>query len=225
MSNIYNEIGVMMEIEVRFYYSIDSKNKIIEYLNKFNELEYMGRFYEKTDQYNHPMKEYNFYNLDIDGRFRIRRTINDDTSKAMITWKRRLKEHANDLIHSEEEVEVTIQDNEYDNLIFLINNVLHMDLVESYERYRNIFKNDDVEIVVDEYPFGIAVEIESKSKEKDGEEVIKYWLNKLKLDINKSYSLSWDDKYSDLCKEQNKEVSNIVRFNEDMPRVLDEFEL
>lgn len=41
-----------------------------------------------------------------------------------------------------------------------------MKCVESYERYRNIFTNDDIEIVIDKYPFGIALEIENKSKEK-----------------------------------------------------------
>ena len=64
-----------METEVRFYYSSDSKDKIIEYLKKYKELVYKGRFYEKTDQYNHPMKKYDFYSLEIDGRFRIRRTV------------------------------------------------------------------------------------------------------------------------------------------------------
>ena len=50
-----------METEVRFYYSTDSKESIIKYLKSFKELKYNGRFYEITDQYNHPMKEFNFY--------------------------------------------------------------------------------------------------------------------------------------------------------------------
>ena len=82
-----------METEVRFYYSSDSKDKIIEYLKKYKELVYKGRFYEKTDQYNHPMKKYDFYSLEIDGRFRIRRTVKDDYAKCMVTWKRRLKDN------------------------------------------------------------------------------------------------------------------------------------
>lgn len=98
-----------METEVRFYYSSDSKDKIIEYLKKYKELVYKGRFYEKTDQYNHPMKKYDFYSLEIDGRFRIRRTVKDDYAKCMVTWKRRLKDNKDSLIHKEEEVEVTIK--------------------------------------------------------------------------------------------------------------------
>ena len=210
-----------METEIRFYYSIESKDEIIKYFNTFDELNYKGRFYECTDQYNHPMKEYNFYNKDIDGRFRVRRTIGDITSKCMITWKRRLNN--DEIIHNEEEVEVTINLEEYDNLCFLLTNVLHLELVESYERYRSIFSNDDVEIVLDEYPFGLCLEIENKSTSKDAETVIKEWLDKLNLDITKAYKLSWDDKYEELCKNQGKEIHKIVKFNDDMPQVLENF--
>lgn len=213
-----------METEVRFYYSSDSKDSIIKYLKKYDELNYKGRFYEKTDQYNHPMKEFDYYSLEIDGRFRIRRTVNDEISKCMITWKRRLKDNKEALIHKEEEVEITIKNEEYDNLIFLVENVLHLNIVESYERYRSVFFNEDVEIVVDEYPFGIAIEIENKSKIKNGEGVIKDWLSKLDFDINNAYRLSWDDKYNELCKEQNIKVSNIVRFGSEMPKVIEIFE-
>ena len=79
-----------METEIRFYYSIESKDNIINYFNSFKELNYMGKFYECTDQYNHPMDEYNFYSKEIDGRFRVRKTVGDNVSKCMITWKRRL---------------------------------------------------------------------------------------------------------------------------------------
>ena len=96
-------------------------------------------------------------------------------------------------------------------------------MVESYERYRSIFSNDDIEIVVDEYPFGICIELENKSKTKEATEVIKTWLNKLNFDITEAYRLSWDDKYFELCKEQNKKVENIVRFDKDMPKINKEF--
>ena len=44
-----------------------------------------------------------------------------------------------------------------------------------------------------------------------------------KFDINEAYRLSWDDKYSELCKEQNKKIENIVRFDKDMPKINKEF--
>lgn len=211
-----------METEVRFYYSISSKDNIINYLKGYKDLEYKGRFYECTDQYNHPMKEYDFYSKEIDGRFRIRKTIGDNTSKCMITWKRRLEKE--ELIHKEEEVEVSLDIDDYDNLIFLLENVIHMNIVESYERYRSVFSNEDIEIVVDEYPFGICIELESKSRDKNPEEVIKEWLKRLKFNIDEAYKLSWDDKYEDLCREQNKKVERIVRFDKDMPKVKVKFD-
>lgn len=98
------------------------------------------------------MKEYDFYSKEIDGRFRVRKTTGDNVDKCMITWKKRLPNNDKELIHQEEEIEVSIDSKEYNNLIILLENVLHLELVESYERYRRVFKNLDVEIVVDEYP-------------------------------------------------------------------------
>ena len=210
-----------METEVRFYYSSTSKDNIIKYLDTFKELEFQGRFYEITDQYNHPMKEYDFYSKDIDGRFRVRKTIGDSISKCMITWKKRL--NSNELIHNEEEIEISIEPEEYDNLCLILEKVLHLELIESYERYRSVYKNEDVEIVLDEYPFGLCIEIENKSNTKVAEEVIKYWLDKLNFNITEAYNLSWDDKYEELCKEQNIKVEKIVRFDKEMPKVNKEF--
>ena len=206
-----------METEIRFYYSINSKDKLIDYFKQFNELNYRGRYYECTDQYNHPMKEFDFYDKKIDGRFRVRKTIGENISKCMITWKRRLKDNNKELIHKEEEIEISINPDEYNNLCLLLENVLHLNMVESYERYRSVFSNEDVEIVVDEYPFGLCVEIENKSKNKDADKVIEEWIEKIGFNINDAYRLSWDDKYSELCNQQNKKVENIVRFNKDMP--------
>ena len=211
-----------METEVRFYYSIDSEEKIIDRLKSIDGLNYDDRYYERTDQYNHPMKEYDFYTKEIDGRFRVRITKNDTKSKCMITWKRRINNKTSK-IHQEEEVELAIKPEEYDNLSFLLDNVLHMKMVESYERYRSVFHNDDVEIVVDHYPFGIAIEIENKSKTKDAISVVTEWVNKIGLNIEDAYHLSWDDKYAELCKEQNKKVESIVTFDKDMPKVDIEF--
>ena len=213
-----------METEVRFYYSSDSKEDILAHLKKFKELDYKGRFYECTDQYNHPMKEFDFYSKEIDGRFRVRKTIGESISKCMITWKRRLKS-GGELIHKEEEIEVSINPQEYDNLFLLLTNVLHLEIVESYERYRSVFFNSDVEIVVDEYPFGICIEIENKSKDKEVTIVIEDWINKLGFDINNAYHLSWDDKYRELCESQNKKQVSIVRFDRDMPQVETKFQI
>ena len=210
-----------MEIEARFYYSLDSEERIINKLKSIDGLFYDDKYFEETLQYNHPMKEFNFYDKKIDGRFRVRKSINSNSSKCMITWKRRF--NSNESIHQEEEIELDIKSEEYNNLLFLLNNVLHLELVESYERYRNRFYNDEVEIVVDHYPFGIAIEVENKSEDKDGLSIVEKWIKIIGLDINNSYKLSWDDKYEELCREQNKNIEKSVTFDKDMPKVLDEY--
>ena len=160
-----------------------------------------------------------FYSKEVDGRFRIRITKNDEIAKCKISWKRRVPDTTSTDVNKEEEVEVSIKYDEYDNLMFLINNVLKMKDIESYERYRTIFTNDEVEISVDEYPFGIELEVENKSNTENPREVVKKWVEILNLDINKAYRLSWDDKYSELCKSQNVKQYSHVTFDLPMPKV------
>ena len=76
---------------------------------------------------------------------------------------------------------------------------------------------------MDEYPFGIALEIENKNNEKDGIKVVDEWIKKIGLNIDDAYPLSWDDKYLELCKEQNKKVESIVTFDKDMPQATNDF--
>ena len=207
-----------MEVEVRYYYSLNEESRLLEKLNTFGELNYLGKFYEKTIQYNHPMRGNDFYSKEIDGRFRVRMTEKDNIKKCMITWKRRLNKTLKNDINKEEEIEVRINSDDYDNLINILTNILKLKKVESYERFRHVFKNNEVEIVVDIYPFAIALEIEAKCKN-DEYNVILKWLNKLNLKLEDSYKLSWDDKYSELCKMQNKEIYSDVLFDMDMPKL------
>ena len=206
-----------MEYEVRYYFSNEKIKDVIKKIEELG-LDKGLRTYEKTSQFNHFDKKYDFYGLDIDGRFRIRVSKNEKINKCMISWKRRLKDTKKDLVNKEEEKEVRINYDDYDNLMFIINNVLHMKLVESYERYRTNYSNNEIEISIDEYPFGFALEIENKGNGDPLDTVIKY-VKMLNLDINDSYRLSWDDKYSELCKEQNIEELKEVSFGAIMPRI------
>lgn len=207
-----------MEYEIRFYYPKNEYKNLINILEQIDTLKNNGKKYEKTSQYNHPNKEYDFYKKEIDGRFRIRLTKGINDSSCKISWKRRLSNTNNSLINKEEEVELNIETKEYDNLMFIINNVIHLEEVESYERYRTTFINDEIEIALDEYPFGIALEIESKTNENQ-EKIIDKYINLLNLKYEDSYKLSWDDKYEELCKEQNKEIYKHVLFDKDMPEI------
>ena len=206
-----------IETETRVLFSLSEEGKIINYLKEFTGLSYKGKFYEKTIQYNHPDKNIDFYSKEIDARFRVRISKNEDYNKCMISYKRRKEKFLSEDINNEEEVEVNIDYKDYDNLTYILEKVLKMQLVESYERYRYVFYNDDVEIDVDIYPFMIAIEIENKSRDKDPEMVVMYYLEKLGFSINDTYKLSWDDKYEELCKEQNVEVYRTLTFDRQMP--------
>lgn len=210
-----------MEYEVRFYFSKPKTNKIIKNIEKIESLNKKECRYEKTCQYDHPMKEMTFYSKEIDGRFRVRRSNSDNYSKCILSWKRRLPDTRKDNVNKEEEVELTIKDDEYDNLIFIIEDVLKMKLVESYERYRTIYENNEIEIAIDEYPFGVAIEIENKSNDSNPKEIVNKWTKKIGIDIKDAYRLSWDDKYSELCKEQNIIRYNHVTFDLPMPKIKD----
>jgi len=208
-----------MEYEVRFYYPSDMYDDLVDKLSNISDLQKGYRTYEKTMQFNHCDARYNFYSKEIDGRFRFRISSNDERNEAKLSWKRRLSTTTNSLVNKEEEVEVHILYDEVDNFLYLVENVMHFTLVESYERYRTVFINDDIEISVDEYPFGVALEIENKSKDKNPEDVILYYTNLLELDINRAYRLSWDDKYAELCKKEGKKIYKNVSFDKDMPHI------
>ena len=211
-----------MESELRFYYSNEKYEELKQKLMSYQNLNYEGCFHELTIQYDHPMDEKSFYDKKIDGRFRLRTSleINTNQSKAKISWKRRNNQTFKGIINKEEEIEVNFKYDDLDNIIFLLENVIQMKRIESYERYRNVFFNEDIEIVVDKYPFGIALEIENKSKERNPEETILYWVKELKLNVNEAFRLSWDDKYTQLCKEQSIKIFKDVRFNLPMPKIM-----
>lgn len=71
-------------------------------------------------------------------------------------------------------------------------------VLEIFERFEYI----DTQIVIDEYYYD----------PKRGN---------LKPDINNSYKLSWDDKYTSLCREQNIEIYKDVTFDKPMPSIMD----
>ena len=206
-----------MEEEIRFYFSYYKYEELLEKLKKIKELKNEGCYLELTIQYDYPNQEMSFYDKKVDGRFRLRSSINieNNVEKSKISWKRRI-DNENKNINVEEEIEVELNENQVNNLQTLLEQVLKMKRIESYQRYRNVFVNSDVEIVVDKYPFGIALEIENKSKIKNGEDVINKWVKELNLNIEERYKLSWDDKYTSLCKEQGITPVKDVIFDENI---------
>jgi len=207
-----------MEYEIRFYFSKNELESLFDKLNKIDVLIAGRRLYEKTIQYDHPSHDMSFYDEKVDGRFRIRVSKNDEYSNCKISWKRRIPTTTENDINKEEECELSIKPEEYENLIFIVDTVLKMKRVESYERYRTIYSNEEIEISIDEYPFGIALEIESKQST-NPEEIIRKWASILNFNVSEAYRLSWDDKYLELCNNQNVKAYKHVLFDLPMPEI------
>ena len=202
-----------MEYEIRFYYNKEEKNNLISILDKIDSLSCEGSVYEKTIQYNSTLEGNDFYSESIDGRYRVRLTKGENFSKCLLSWKRRLNDTNKSLINKEEEIECRINSEDYENFIYLTENVVKLKRVESYERYRTSYINNDIEISVDEYPFGIALELEAKS-DVNQEKVIDKYMKLLNLKYENCYRLSWDDKYEELCLEQGINKKQDVLFSD-----------
>ena len=209
-----------MEHEIRFYFSSHHKTDLLNRLLATG-LTSSERQLEKTIQFDHKDPQYSFYTEEIDGRFRLRITKGKKSKICKVSWKRRLPEQKSASISVAEEKEFHVQPSEYKELLFILTNVLHLKPVESYERYRTTFSNSEVEIALDEYPFGLALEIENRSTTKLPQHVVQKWTKKLELNPKNSYPLSWDDKYTSLCHEQNVPIFKHVTFRKPMPKVND----
>lgn len=208
-----------MEYEIRFYYSKEEKDNLISSLDKIDSLSCEGRVYEKTIQYNSTLEGNDFYSESIDGRYRVRLSKGENFSKCLLSWKRRLNDTNKSLINREEEIECRINSEDYENFIYLTENIVKLNRVESYERYRTSYINDDIEISIDEYPFGIALELEAKSNINQ-EDIIDKYMKILNLKYENSYRLSWDDKYEELCAEQGIVKKKDILFSDkNMPVV------
>ena len=65
-----------------------------------------------------------------------------------------------------------------------------------------------------EYVWKLKIKVKKNPKD-----IVKKWVNKIGLNINDAYRLSWDDKYLELCEEQGIERFNEVTFDRPMPSV------
>ena len=92
--------------------------------------------------------------------------------------------------------------NQYNNLLSQDRFLSRSSFFELKEYFREVFEN-------------INVLINTNNLNK--------YCKDIGLDIEKAYTLSWDDKYAELCNEQNKAIESIVTFDKDMPKVFDEF--
>ena len=203
-----------MEYDARFYYSKEELDKIIDRLNNISELHSNLRIYEKVIEYDNRNKK---YHLDNNEHLRIRISHNELINKCKLSWK---KEVTNKLgIKSIEEKKVKINYVDVDNLIYILDKVMHFKVSMCYERYRIIYENNDIEISVDEYPFGICLKEENKSIDRLPTDVINEWIDKLGLNRNDLENLNALDEYYKLCQEQKIKYYKEITFDKPMPKI------
>ena len=205
-----------MEHEIRFCYALESLSKLKEMLEA-QPLKQCERVHELTCQYEHCDPRFSFYSAEVDGRLRVRISKGSESAKCTLGWKQRTAETFRNAYNSEIEEEVRFNSEDVDKLFYILEKPLHFQMVDSYERYRTVYEDEDVSISIDEFPFGIVLEIESK-KEQGVDAILRQWTDRLKLNQKDAYPLSWDDKYRELCLAQGMEPFAHVRFGQPMPR-------
>jgi len=180
-----------------------------------------------------------FYRKDIDGRLRLRRYLTikefdrnlekinlekleyiEMSSYGKISWKKRLT--SNKDLNVEEEIEYKVSYAEIENCEQIFLKILKCPIISSYEKLRSVFINNEVEISINIYPFGISFEIESLSKNSD-DIIIKYkkLLNMIQI---QNSNLSCDDMYFKLCKNFGCKIKKDICFSDlEMPMIEDVF--
>lgn len=216
-----------METEIRFFFSEQKIDEIKSMLKKYK---YLFSALELTVMYDNPNPKMTFYNLDIDGRLRLRtsnvikNSIFGNASEkiqsfCLLTWKRRLPSTKSGNIRREEEIECTIDPEDSENIKLILSSVLRCPRVSSYERIRHNFDSDCAKITCDQFPYGVMLEFELKSgfsEEELAREVVSFGLQ-----LDDSSKLSCDDMYFKLCNENKLLIKSDILFNDpSMPKIL-----
>ena len=215
--NFKKNIGVKekpiknIELEIKF---LINSNAIFEIRNKISKIPgiiYKNRVYEKTTMFDNSIK----CMQKEDARLRVKeikeqKNNKEKKSQIKFSYKRRIK--ADGGIKQEEEIESDFE-TDFDSFSQILNKMGY-EITTSYERYRETYLLNDIQITLDEFPFGYVLEIEGNELR----------INKiceiLELDKNKSYPLSCDDVYVELCEKEKIKAKNHILFNDsEMPHI------
>lgn len=213
-----------IERELRFFISQQELRSLQIKLQQFN---HHGRFHEITIMYDNPNPVHTFYSPEIDGRLRLRvATPTDDKSigeYGLISWKQRIPESKNELIRHEKEIEYSFNPTQMSHVQAIFENVLNCPRISSYERYRSHYEADGIHITLDEFPFGLMLELEiDKSVVKTNQtDLLNNVLSKLNIPMKSASFYSCDDMYRELCNKKNiPPKSDILFSDKDMPMLL-----
>lgn len=215
------------EKEIRFYFPKLKKNNLIEQIKL--KWEYSHSCKEVTTMYDNPNPDFTFYSEKIDGRLRIRNSEQIDDrgigpnqsshgSACLVTWKRRLPEKKSNKIREEEEVEININADEAEQVVLIFEHILKCPVVSSYERVRHFFYGKNLQITLDEFPFGLMLEFELKGSGNDA--TLHKSISEMGLELDQASHLSCDDKYHELCENAGIKPRNNIKFSDStMPTI------
>ncbi|MCL4392671.1 class IV adenylate cyclase [Patescibacteria group bacterium] len=181
-----------IEIELKFEINksnIDSFNKKLQNLGFTLE----KRVHEISVMYDNPSKIMQI----TDGRIRLRKS----GEKTILTYKKPLSRKG---IKREIEYEVEVSDF---NIMEKILKMMEFTKTTSYERYRTYFHKNNVEVMIDEFPYGVFIEIEGNENN-----IIKI-SNDLGFNMKNNLTDSCDTIYTKRCIEKGIEPSKHILFN------------
>ncbi|MDE5985210.1 MAG: hypothetical protein K2H13_08160, partial [Eubacterium sp.] len=190
--------------------------------------------FETTIMFDNPNPKFTFYSEQVDGRLRLRTSklhesdifktikLSEYSPTSMITWKQRIPEYANNDIRIEKEIEVHFESSESSQMILILNEILKCPRISSYERIRETFYTNEIEVASDLFPYGHVVELELKS---GNESSLLELAELLGLKTMKRSRLSCDDLYKLLCKKASIDSNSDILFSDKaMPKINDYLE-
>lgn len=201
--------GVYLEIEKK-YLLIKQDVDLLEKKCLEMSLSQISYVYEKNQNFDKD----NVFEKE-DARLRLRTKIADMNGQEKsfeFTYKKRLV--IKDGIKKESELNYNFTSSQSTENLITLFEIIGLREKDSYERMRKTFKNKEIQVTIDEFPFGYIVELEG-----DEDIVLKY--DKL-LHMNSfvQYDLSCDDIYSELCKKKGVKPKTQILFNDkDMPKL------
>jgi len=209
--NLKEKFNKNLKLEIKFLINSKEISKIKNKILKIPGIVYKNRAYEKTIMFDNLAKSMQ----KEDARLRVRQIIDQENGKEKklkieFSYKRRIK--ASGGIKQEEEIESEF-DVDFESFLQILNKMGY-EITTSYERYRETYLANNIKITFDEFPFGYILEIEGD------ESGINKMCKILNLDKNKSYPLSCDDIYAELCEKKGIKVKDHILFNDsEMPHI------
>jgi adenylate cyclase class IV len=207
-----NSSGVHLEIEKK-YLVTKSQVEMVEKKCLEISLSLISHQYEKNQNFD---RDGIFEN--DDARLRLRTKIKDLNSHVKnfeFTYKKRLG--IENGIKKETELNYNFTSDQPSENLLAIFTLTGLTERDSYERTRKTFTNKDVQLTIDEFPFGYIAELEG-----DEDKVLEYE-KLLSMEGMLQYGKSCDDVYMELCQKKGVEPKNRILFEDtDMPK-LDEY--